>query len=129
LQLALETNGQSLVEGMRLFFQDLAKGAISTTDQTAFEVGRNVATTPGAVIFENELIQLIQYTPQSAEVAARPLLVIPPCINKFYILDLQPENSFVRYALEKGQSVFLVSWRSATPDIAKLTWMTTSKKV
>jgi len=122
LQLALETNGQSLVEGMRLFFQDLAKGAISTTDQTAFEVGRNVATTPGAVIFENELIQLIQYTPQSAEVAARPLLVIPPCINKFYILDLQPENSFVRYALEKGQSVFLVSWRSATPDIAKLTW-------
>ena len=122
LQLARETNGQSLVEGMRLFFQDLAKGRISTTDESAFEVGRNVATTPGAVIFENELIQLIQYQPQVAEVAQRPLLIVPPCINKFYILDLQPQNSLVRFALERGQAVFLISWRSATSELAKMTW-------
>ena len=122
LQLARETNGQSLVEGVQLFFQDLAKGRIATTDESAFEVGRNVATTPGAVIFQNELIQLIQYAPLTAEVARRPLLVIPPCINKYYILDLQQKNSFVRYALECGHSVFLVSWRSATPEIATLTW-------
>jgi len=122
LQLARETNGQSLVEGMQLFLQDLAKGRISTTDESAFEVGRNVATTPGAVIFENELIQLIQYQPQAAEVAQRPLLIVPPCINKFYILDLQPQNSLVRYALERGHGVFLISWRSATPELAKMTW-------
>jgi polyhydroxyalkanoate synthase len=122
LQLARETNGRSLVEGMQLFFQDLAKGDISTTDESAFEVGRNLATTPGAVVFENELIQLIQYAPLTAEVAQRPLLIVPPCINKFYILDLQRENSFVRYALERGNAVFMVSWRSATPATAHLTW-------
>ena len=122
LALARETNGQSLVEGMRLFFEDLAKGRISTTDESAFEVGRNVATTAGAVIFQNELMQLIEYAPLTAEVAGRPLLIIPPCINKFYILDLQPENSFVRHALEQGNRVFMVSWRSADASIATLTW-------
>jgi polyhydroxyalkanoate synthase len=122
LQLARETNGQSLVEGMQLFFEDLARGAISTTDESAFEVGRNIAATPGAVVFENELLQLIQYAPLTAQVAKRPLLIVPPCINKFYILDLQPENSFVRYALERGQTVFMVSWRSATPALSHLTW-------
>ena len=122
LALARETNGQSLVDGMRLFYEDLAKGRISTTDEGAFEVGRNVATTPGAVIFQNELIQLIEYAPLTAAVAERPLLIVPPCINKFYILDLQPENSFVRYALERGHRVFMVSWRSADASMAKLTW-------
>jgi len=122
LEVARETNGQSVVEGVRLFFQDLAKGRISTTDESAFEVGRSVATTPGAVIHENELFQLIQYAPVTAEVAKRPLLVVPPCINRFYILDLQPKNSFVRYALERGHSVFMLSWRSATPELGKLTW-------
>ena len=122
LQLARETNGQSLAEGVRLFFHDLAKGRLSTTDESAFEVGKNVATTPGAVVFENELMQVIQYAPLTAQVAARPLLIVPPCINRFYILDLQPENSFVRYNLERGHAVFMVSWRSATPALAKLTW-------
>jgi polyhydroxyalkanoate synthase len=122
LELARKTNGRSLAEGMQLYFQDLAKGQISTTDESAFEVGRNLAVTPGAVVFENELMQLIQYAPLTDEIASRPLLVIPPCINKYYILDLQPENSFVRYALERGNGVFMVSWRSATAEMAALTW-------
>ena len=122
LELARETNGQSLVDGMRLYFEDLAKGRISTTDESAFEVGRTLATTPGSVIFENEFMQLIQYAPITAEVAQRPLLLVPPCINKFYILDLQPQNSFVRYALERGHAVYMVSWRSATPALGALTW-------
>ena len=100
---------------MRLFIEDLAKGRVSMTDETAFEVGRNVATTPGSVVFENELMQLIQYAPSTAKVHERPLVIVPPCINKFYILDLQPENSFVGYAVAQGHTVFLVSWRNIGP--------------
>jgi polyhydroxyalkanoate synthase subunit PhaC len=122
MQLAVETGGQSLTDGMRLFFDDLAKGRISTTDETAYEVGRNLATTPGAVIYENELMQVIQYAPATERVHERPLLIIPPCINKFYILDLQPENSFVRYTVEQGHTVFLVSWRNITAEFGHLTW-------
>ena len=122
MQLAVETGGQSLSEGMRLFFADLAKGRISTTDETAYEVGRDLATTPGAVIYENALIQVIQYASTTERVHERPLLIIPPCINKFYILDLQPENSFVRYAVEQGHTVFLVSWRNITGELGYLTW-------
>jgi len=83
------------------------RGRISNTDENAFAVGKNIATTPGAVIYENDLIQLIQYSPSTEQVHARPLVIIPPCINKFYILDLQSENSLVRYALEQGHIVFL----------------------
>ena len=122
IELAVETGGQSLAEGMGLFFEDLAKGRISTTDETAFEVGRNVAVSPGAVIYENALIQLIQYAPLTDEVHARPLVLIPPCINKFYILDLQPENSLVRYAAEQGHTVFLVSWRNVSAEQGCFTW-------
>jgi polyhydroxyalkanoate synthase subunit PhaC len=122
IQLVLETGGQSLVEGMGLLVQDLLKGRITMTDETAFELGRNVATTPGSVIFENELMQLIRYTPLTPQVHKHPLLMVPPCINKFYILDLQPDNSLVRYALEQGHMVFMVSWRNATPEMGKLTW-------
>jgi polyhydroxyalkanoate synthase len=122
IELAVETGGQSLAEGMGLFFEDLAKGRISTTDETAFEVGRNVAVSPGAVIYENTLVQVIQYAPLTDEVRARPLVLIPPCINKFYILDLQPENSMVRYAVEQGHSVFLVSWRNVSAEQGRLTW-------
>jgi len=122
MQLAVETGGQSVADGMRLFFDDLAKGRITTTDETAYEVGRDLATTPGAVIYENQLIQVIQYAPTTESVHERPLLIIPPCINKFYILDLQPENSLVRYAVEQGHTVFLVSWRNITPELGHLTW-------
>src|SRR5205823_13526638 len=92
MQMAAETGGQSVVEGMKLFVEDLAKGRISMTDESAFEIGKNIAVTAGAVVFENELIQLIQYAPRTRQVHARPLVIIPPAINKFYILDLQPEN-------------------------------------
>ncbi|HTT11095.1 MAG TPA: class I poly(R)-hydroxyalkanoic acid synthase [Burkholderiaceae bacterium] len=121
-QLALETGGRSLTEGLSLFMRDLAKGRVLMTDETAFEVGKNVATTPGSVVFENSLIQLIQYAPTTAEVFARPLVIIPPCINKFYILDLQPENSFVANAVAQGHTVFLVSWRNVTEKQGRLVW-------
>jgi polyhydroxyalkanoate synthase len=122
LQLAMETGGASLLEGMRLFTEDLAKGRIAMTDETAFEVGRNVGTTPGTVVFQNELIQLIQYTPTTAKVYKRPLVIIPPCINKYYILDLQPANSFVGHAVAEGHTVFLASWRNAGEGQSTLTW-------
>ena len=122
LQLALETGGASLLEGLRLFTEDLARGRIAMTDESAFEVGRNVGTTPGTVVFQNDLIQLIQYTPTTAKVFKRPLVVIPPCINKYYILDLQPANSFVGHAVAEGHTVFLASWRNAGPGQANLTW-------
>ena len=125
IQLALESGGASLVEGMRLFTEDLARGRIAMTDESAFEVGRNVGTTPGTVVLQNELMQLIQYTPTTTRVYKRPLVIVPPCINKYYILDLQPENSFVAHAVAEGHQVFLVSWRNAdaaqgTLDLGRL---------
>ena len=95
IQAALDSGGTSLVEGARLFLADVAKGRVSMSDDEAFEVGRNVATSPGSVVFENALMQLVQYTPSTAKVHRRPLVIVPPCINKFYILDLQPANSLV----------------------------------
>ncbi len=122
IRTALETQGASITAGIQNLVADLGKGRISMTDDAAFEVGRNLATTPGQVIFENELIQLIQYAPATKKVYARPLLIVPPCINKFYILDLQPENSFVRHAVEQGVTVFLVSWRNPQADLGHLGW-------
>ena len=123
LQLALATKGESLHAGIRQLIDDVEQGRVSMTDESAFEVGRNLAVTPGEVVFENALIQLIQYSPATAKVRKRPLLMVPPCINKFYILDLQPENSFVRYAVEQGNTVFMLSWRNITEDsLAALTW-------
>src|SRR5712691_9059972 len=95
---------------------------ISTTDESAFALGKNLAVTEGAVVFENELIQLIQYQPLTPTVFKRPLVMVPPCINKYYILDLQPENSFARYAVEQGHVVFMVSWRNITEELVSLTW-------
>ncbi|KFI07817.1 poly(R)-hydroxyalkanoic acid synthase [Massilia sp. BSC265] len=118
----LETKGESLTKGLTNLLSDLQKGRISQTDESAFEVGRNVGTTPGQVVFENELFQLIQYTPATPTVKAVPLLMIPPCINKFYILDLQPENSLVRYVVEQGNTVFMVSWRNPDRELGNIGW-------
>jgi poly[(R)-3-hydroxyalkanoate] polymerase subunit PhaC len=122
LALAVESGGASLAEGMRLFLQDMAKGRISMADDEAFEVGRNVATTPGSVVFENELMQLIQYAPATPTVRKRALLIVPPCINKFYILDLQPDNSLVAHTVAQGHTVFLVSWRNVSRAQGHLGW-------
>jgi polyhydroxyalkanoate synthase subunit PhaC len=122
IKLALDTNGESLTKGVLNLIEDVRKGRISTTDENAFEVGRNLAATEGAVVYENDLMQLIQYAPRTATVYQRPLLMIPPCINKFYILDLQPESSFVRYALEQGHAVFMVSWRNVGKEQGHYGW-------
>ena len=122
LKLAAETEGESVKRGMRNLAADLDKGMISMTDESAFEVGRNLAITPGAVVYENDFMQLIQYRPSTATVFERPLVMVPPCINKYYILDLQPENSFVRYAVERGHTVFMVSWRNVPPAMGRATW-------
>jgi polyhydroxyalkanoate synthase len=122
MRLALESSGESLRAGLNNLIGDLQRGTISITDQTAFEVGRNVAVSEGAVVFENDLFQLIQYAPLTDKVALRPLVIVPPCINKFYILDLQPANSFVRFACEQGMTVFIVSWRNPGAEMRHTTW-------
>ncbi len=118
----LDSQGESLRQGMMNLLADLKRGKISQTDETSFVVGKNLANTSGSVVFENDLIQLIQYTPRTATVRERPLLIVPPCINKFYILDLQPENSLVAHALDAGHQVYLISWRNADASIAHKNW-------
>lgn len=119
---ALETHGESIAKGISNLLHDMRQGHVSMTDESLFEVGRNVATTEGAVVFENELFQLIEYKPLTAKVYERPFLLVPPCINKFYILDLQPENSLVRYAVEQGHRTFVVSWRNPDASLGSKTW-------
>jgi len=122
LKRAHQTQGASLAQGLKNLRADVPRGMVSMVDENAFEVGRNLAITPGAVVFENELLQLIQYRPTTPTVHERPLLMVPPCINKFYILDLQPENSLVRYAVAQGHTVLMVSWRNAPPRMGNVTW-------
>ena len=121
-QKAIETKGQSIAKGVQNMLHDMQQGHVSMTDESLFEVGKNVATTEGAVVFENELFQLIEYKPLTARVYEKPFLLVPPCINKFYILDLQPENSLIRYAVAQGHRTFVVSWRNPDASLAKKTW-------
>lgn len=122
VQTALETNGESITRGIRNLLGDLEKGRISLSDDAAFEVGRNLAVTPGAVVYENALMQLIQYAPTTTHVASRPLLIVPPCINKYYVLDLGPDNSLVRFIVAQGFTVYLISWKNAGPAEAQFGW-------
>ena len=111
---ALDTNGQSLVDGVKNLLNDLERGRISMTPDNAFKVGKDIATTPGKVVFENELMQLIQYAPTTKQVQEVPLLIIPAWINKFYILDLRAQNSLVKWLADQGFTVFIISWTN--PD-------------
>ncbi|GFN29711.1 Class I poly(R)-hydroxyalkanoic acid synthase [Cobetia sp. 5-11-6-3] len=121
-----ETGGQNLLDGLKRLREDLANSAeginVAMTDTEAFRLGDNIAVTPGDVVFENELIQLIQYRPATEKAFSTPLLVVPPWINKYYILDLRQDNSMMRWLVEQGHTVFLISWRNPGPEQSDLTW-------
>ncbi|MDD2882567.1 MAG: class I poly(R)-hydroxyalkanoic acid synthase [Rhodoferax sp.] len=119
---AIDTKGESIAKGIQNLLHDIKQGHVSMTDESVFEVGKNVATTEGAVVFENEYFQLLEYKPLTDKVFEKPFLMVPPSINKFYILDLQAENSLVRYAVAQGHRTFLVSWRNPDASLAKATW-------
>ena len=118
LRETLTSNGENLVRGMKNLAEDIKAGhgalKIRQSDPSRFEVGKNLAITPGKVIYQNELMQLIQYTPTTEKVLKTPLLIVPPWINKYYILDLNPEKSFIRWCVEHGLTVFTISW--VNPD-------------
>lgn len=121
----VESGGQNLIRGMQNLQRDLDAGGgqlkITMADQDAYEVGKNIATAPGKVVYQNDIIQLIQYEPTTTLVFQRPLFIVPPWINKFYILDLQPENSFIRWAVDKGYTVFVASWVNPDESLAEKT--------
>jgi polyhydroxyalkanoate synthase len=123
LRETLGSNAENLARGMHMLADDIAAGEgelrIRQSDGDSFEVGRNLAVTPGKVIFQNELMQLIQYAPATAKVRKRPLLIVPPWINKFYVLDLNPEKSFIKWCVEQGLTVFVISWVNPDARLAK----------
>lgn len=121
LKAAADTDGEALLRGLEHMLADLEAGKLTMVNTDAFEVGRNIAATPGKVIYENRLFQLIQYAPTTPQVHALPLLIFPPWINKFYILDLTPEKSFIRWAVGQGLTVFVVSWRNPGREFAGAT--------
>tara|TARA_A100001391_G_scaffold23304_4_gene12842 strand:- start:40229 stop:42115 length:1887 start_codon:yes stop_codon:yes gene_type:complete len=121
LERTIATQGENLVKGLERLTHDIEAGQLTHTDKSTFKLGENIAATPGKVIYETELFQLIHYTPTTEKVLETPLLIFPPWINRFYILDLNPKKSFVRWALEQGLSVLLVSWRSADASLADIT--------
>lgn len=118
LRTTIESGGENLIKGLNNLLDDLERGkgklSIKMTDYDAFKVGENIAVTPGKVVFQNDLMQLLQYEPTTETVADRPLLVVPPWINKYYILDLRPKNSFIKWAVDQGHTVFVISW--VNPD-------------
>jgi polyhydroxyalkanoate synthase len=120
----LDSKGENLVKGLQNLLTDLERGkgrlVIRQTDMNAFQVGGNVATSPGKVVYQNEVMQLVQYAPRTEEVYSTPLLIVPPWINKFYILDLKPENSFIKWATERGYTVFVISWVNPDERLTKL---------
>jgi len=122
LESIISSQGQSIQKGIVNLLGDMKKGKVSQTDESAFEVGKNIATTEGHVVFRNELFELIQYTPLTEQVFERPYLMVPPCINKYYILDLQPDNSVVRHMVSQGHTVFLVSWKNPDSSMAQVSW-------
>ena len=119
---AIDTQGESIAKGMANLLHDMKQGHVSMTDESVFEVGKNVATSEGAVVYENDIFQLIEYKPLTAKVHERPFLMVPPCINKYYILDLQPDNSLIRYAVSEGHRTFVVSWRNPDAAMGDRTW-------
>ena len=122
LEKTIETGGENLLKGLQNMLADLGKGQLTHSDTAAFEVGRNLAMTPGKVVLRTDLYELIQYSPATERVLAVPLVIFPPWINRFYILDLTPEKSFIRWAVEQGITVFMVSWRSADASMKDVTW-------
>ena len=122
----MESGGGNLVKGLENLLDDLERGKgelkVSMTDRDAFEIGRNIATTPGKVVFQNDLMQLVQYSPTTKQVDRHPLLIVPPWINKFYILDLQPKNSFIKFCLDQGKTVFVISWVNPDARHRELGW-------
>ncbi|MBV1913255.1 MAG: class I poly(R)-hydroxyalkanoic acid synthase [Cycloclasticus sp.] len=122
LKETIDSKGQNLVAGLENLMQDMDKGSISMTDESKFTLGENLATTPGSVVFENKLIQLIHFKPMTDKVNECPILIVPPCINKYYVLDLSEHNSYVRYCLEQGNDVYIVSWRNPDETLGDVTW-------
>ncbi|WP_448537158.1 PHA/PHB synthase family protein [Sphingobium yanoikuyae] len=118
----IQSGGENLVKGLQHMLADMEKGQLTHTDGTQFELGRNIAATPGKVVHETPLYQLIHYAPSTPRVLATPLIIFPPWINRFYILDLSPEKSFVKWAVDQGISVFLVSWKSADASMKDMVW-------
>jgi polyhydroxyalkanoate synthase len=122
LQTAIDSKGESIAKGVRNLLQDYNQGHMSMTDESLFTVGKNIATTEGMVVFENDYIQLIEYKPLTEKVYEKPFLLVPPSINKYYILDLQPDNSVIRYAVAQGHRTFVVSWRNPDDSMKQVTW-------
>ena len=126
LRETLASNADNLVKGMEFLLQDMSRSSdllkISQTDTTAFEVGRNLAVTPGKIVFQNEILQLIQYAPATEKVREIPLLIVPPWINKYYILDLTPPKSLIKYIVDQGFTVFIISWVNPNEKLAHKTF-------
>lgn len=122
MERTLESRGQNLIKGMEHLLTDLKRGQLTHTDSEAFKLGENIAVTPGKVVHETPLYQLIQYSPTTDEVLETPLVIFPPWINRFYILDLNPKKSFIRWAVEQGVTTFVVSWKSADASMADVVW-------